>query len=372
MFVEVHFLQSFVPSNLNRDDAGSPKDCDFGGVRRARISSQCLKRAIRQEPVFAQTTQVPNGIRTKRLVETIGSRFAPEQREQAVRYVEAVVTAFLSKMDGKAKEKTAVLLYMSEGEQEAIHDRLLAEWDAFAAAKDVAKVAAPIGNGLAKQFKGRSSAADIALFGRMLAENPELNIDAACQVAHALSTHRVQVDWDFYTAVDDLQPDDSAGAGMMGYGGFTSACFYRYARIDWEQLVANLGGNVPLARLAVEGFLRAAYFAVPSGKKNSTAPNNLPDLAFAVVRAGGPGLSLANAFEKPVRENRNSGLLTPSAECLDAYFGRTTTLLDGADIVGGAALLPAETNAPHLLPYEVGRLSTWIEQVLSALPEVAS
>lgn len=367
MFVELHMLQNFVPSNLNRDDMGSPKECDFGGVRRARISSQCLKRAIRLEPIFAETTRIPNGVRTKRLVETIRDRFPAEQREQAVGFIEAVVTTFLSKMDGKAKEKTAVLLYLSEREQEAIRQRVAADWQILASAKDAKTVAVQIGSDLAKQFKGRSSAADIALFGRMLAENPELNIDAACQVAHAISTHRAEFDWDFYTAVDDLKPDETEGAGMMGYSGLTSACFYRYARIDWEQLVNNLGGDTTLAARAVEGFLRAAYQSVPSGKKSSTAPNNLPSLAFAVVRSGGAGVSLANAFEKPIRERQESGLVKPSIEQLDGHFKKLVDILDGAEIVDGAALLLADVSAANIERYQVASVNAWVERIVAAL-----
>lgn len=372
MFVELHMIQNFVPSNLNRDDAGSPKDCDFGGVRRARISSQCLKRAIRQEPVFEQTTRLSNATRTKWIVATIASRFPPEQRDTAAPLVQSVVTSLLSKMDSKVKEKTAVLLYLSESEQDSIHNQIASRWDELTDAKTANATAAKIAADLAKQFKGRSSAADIALFGRMLAENPELNIDAACQVAHAISTHRAQVDWDFYTAVDDLNPDETAGAGMMGYSGLTSACFYRYALLDWTKLVENLGGDQSLALLAVEGFLRAAYTAIPSGKKNSTAPNNLPDLAFAVVRSEGPGVSLANAFERPVPEGRSDGLVSPSIARLDQHFQRIVNLLDGAGIVNAASLMLAEASAPALEPYQVQSLSHWISQVLAALPQDAA
>jgi CRISPR system Cascade subunit CasC len=140
-------------------------------------------------------------------------------------------------------------------------------------------------------------AVDLALFGRMLADLPNKNIDAACQVAHALSTNKVSMEFDFFTAVDDLSPEEETGAGMMGTVEFNSACFYRYANIDLKQLTGNLAGDSELAQKAVEAFLRAAVATIPTGKQNSMAAQNPPSLVFAVVRDKGLW-SLANAFVK--------------------------------------------------------------------------
>jgi CRISPR system Cascade subunit CasC len=364
MFVEVHAIQNFAPANLNRDDTNNPKDAEFGGVRRARISSQCIKRAIRNNPVFAETTGADVGTRTKWLVDLLrkGLVAAGKSAEEATEILTAFVPEFASKLD-RNSEKTAVLLYLSPAEVDGIVQALLDNWE------DLPEGAKKLAKDLVKRYKGQTSAPDIALFGRMLAEQPELGLDAACQVAHALSTHRVTMEMDFYTAVDDLNPEDTAGAGMMGFTGFDSACFYRYARIDWKQLLDNLNGDTALARRTVEGFLRASVAAVPSGKQTSFAANNPPSFLLAVVRQDGMGWSLANAFEKPVYARGDSGLVVPSVSALDGYWGRLCQVY-GVGSLARTAALALEDDLPleHLNEDRVETLDAWVEAVADALP----
>ncbi len=364
MFVELHMIQNFSPANLNRDDTNNPKDCEFGGVRRARISSQCIKRAIRRSPVFEETTKVKIGTRTKWLVDLLRKRLvaAGKEEEEATEVLTDFVPKFASKLE-KDGEKTAVLLYLSHAEIDSIVQAMLDNW------QNLPRDADKLAKTLVKAHKGQTSAPDIALFGRMLAEKPELGLDAACQVAHAISTHRVTMEMDFYTAVDDLNPEDTAGAGMMGFTGFDSACFYRYARIDWKQLVKNLNGDADLARRTVEGFLRAAVAAVPSGKQTSFAANNPPSLLLAVVRRDGMGWSLANAFEQPVRPRRDSGLVTPSVEALDAYWGRLCQVY-GTDTLVCTAALTLDPDLPleSLGDTQVENLEAWVKAVTEVLP----
>jgi CRISPR system Cascade subunit CasC len=370
MFVELHMLQSFSPANLNRDDTNNPKDCEFGGVRRARISSQCIKRAIRTSPVFAATTRVEIGTRTKRLLndlllpKLVG---AGKAEEEAIAVLERFLPGYASKLDPKSGEgrKTVVLLYVSEQETDAIVQALVDAWEDLPDKKVMAKLV----RGLVKQHQRQTSAPDIALFGRMLAEKPELGLDAACQVAHAISTHRVTMEMDFYTAVDDLNPEETAGAGMMGFVGFDSACFYRYARIDWGQLVHNLNGDADLARRTVEGFLRAAVAAVPSGKQNSFAAYNPPSLLLGVVREDGMGWSLANAFERPVRPHRDSGLVGPSVDAMDAYWGRLCQVY-GTDTLTRTAVLALDPDLPldSLKKAQVEDMAAWVSTITGALP----
>jgi CRISPR system Cascade subunit CasC len=368
MFVEVHAIQNFAPSNLNRDDTGNPKDCEFGGHRRARISSQCLKRAIRLSPVFAQTTGVDVGTRTKWLIERclrppLVAAGKPE--EEVTEVLTAFVPEFASKLDTKSGDdhKTAVLLYLGQSELDNITRALLDNWESLPG--DAKKLA----RALVKDHKGQTSVPDIALFGRMLAEQPELGLEAACQVAHAISTHRVAMEMDFYTAVDDLKADDTAGAGMMGFTGFNSACFYRYARIDWDQLVRNLNGDTGLARRTVQGFLRGVAAAVPSGKQNAFAANCPPSFLLAVVRQDGMGWSLANAFEKPVYPRSDSGLVVPSVAALDAYWGRLCQVYGTGLFVQTAALaLDADLPLKNLSDNDVQTMDAWVEAVTNALP----
>ncbi len=155
----------------------------------------------------------------------------------------------------------------------------------------------------------------------MVAEKTDLNVDAACQVAHALSTNRVNVDMDFFTAVDDLQPRNDTGAGMMGTIEFDSACFYRFSVVNCEQLVKNLDGDREMAQKALEAYVKASILAIPTGKQNSMAAHNLPSLVMTVVRSKGQPMSLTNAFVKPVAVNQGGDdLVTESVTRLDRYF----------------------------------------------------
>lgn len=374
MFIELHILQNFAPSNLNRDDTGNPKDTDFGGVRRARISSQCIKRAIRREPIFEQVTGVELADRTKWITRLIAAPLTKAGKDEQMAF--AVAEAFTNELgigtetDKKSSQpKSKVLLYLSKSEIAEIVAALQEKWDEIVSTLKDGKSPAlkPIVNEWVKALKNRTSAPDIALFGRMLAEKPDLNLDAACQVAHAISTHRVSMDLDYYTAVDDLQQDDETGAGMIGVTAFDSATYYRYARIDWEQLVKNLNGDPALAKKTVEGFLRAAITAVPTGKQNSFAAQNPPDFLLGVVRKDGAAWSLANAFETPVKADKDGGYLKPSIRALDAYWGRLTKIYGGEGLNPAALCLPEDAPLENLKDALKENREEWIKAILANL-----
>jgi CRISPR system Cascade subunit CasC len=198
----------------------------------------------------------------------------------------------------------------------------------------------------------------------MLADMPDRNVNAACQVAHALSTHKVEMEMDFFTAVDDLKPDDSSGADMMGTVEFNSACFYRYALVDWDLLVRNLGGDEELARATLEAFLHASIEAIPTGKQNTFAAHNPPSFVMAAVREKGTPWSLANAFEAPVRAN-NEGLVKASIERLDQYWGRLSKMYGSPVRALAWAALDEAITCPNIGPAAetVGRL---IETTMAA------
>jgi len=376
MFIELHIIQNFAPSNLNRDDTGNPKEAEFGGVRRARISSQAIKRAIRSEPVFAQTTQVDPGMRTRLLARKLTERLTAEGKE--AEEAEQVALAFAEAFSGKMETdgRTSVLIYLSPEEINQMAHTLMDNWDEVLAAlqqldekkPDLKKTPLPkLVKDFLKQTKNRTSAPDIALFGRMLADKPELNLDAASQVAHALSTHRVNMEIDFFTAVDDLQRDEETGAGMMGVTGYNSATYYRYARIDWNQLVENLDGNKELAQRTVEGFLLAALRAIPTGKQNSFAAQNPPSFALAVTRNDGMSWSLVNAFEKPVRPDREGGYVAPSVQKLDAYWQRLTQFYGSEDITPSVLNVDG-VELEALADAEKQNVTDWVESVIAAIP----
>ncbi len=375
MFIELHIIQNFAPSNLNRDDTGNPKEAEFGGVRRARISSQAFKRAIRTEPIFAETTKVEPGVRTRLLARKLTEKLmaAGKSEEDAQAVALAFAEAFSGKMD---HDRTSVLIYLSPEEIQQMADLLTSHWEAIMAALAApedkkTKKDNPLPNlvkDFLKQTKNRTSAPDIALFGRMLADKPELNLDAASQVAHALSTHRVNMEIDFFTAVDDLQREEETGAGMMGVIGYNSATYYRYARIDWNQLVKNLDGNVDLARRTVKGFLLAALRAIPTGKQNSFAAQNPPSFALAVTRNDGMSWSLVNAFEKPVRPDRDGGYVAPSVQALERYWTRLSQFY-GKEGVTPHVLNVDGVELGDLPNAQKGNVQEWINSILGALPE---
>jgi CRISPR system Cascade subunit CasC len=321
MKLELHILQNFAPSNLNRDDTGSPKHCEFGGYRRARISSQCIKRAIRL--AFRQQGLVPTeqlALRSKRFVDRIGEELAArtgQPLELAKRVVKEALATLNIKLAGGG-EKTKYLLYFGRQEIEQIREFAQQHWDRLDDSTAAGQGTKLLANELKKHLDG-GGAADLALFGRMLADLPEKNIDAAAQVAHAISTHEVTTQFDYYTAVDDLKPEETAGADMIGTVEFNSACYYRYANVDLDQLRSNLKNDWELAVNTVAAFVQASIEAIPTGKQNSFAAHNPPALIVALLRRRG-SWSLANAFLKPVRPGRDGDLVCASARALDEHW----------------------------------------------------
>jgi len=386
MFIELHLLQNFAPSCLNRDDTNSPKDCEFGGARRARISSQCIKRAIRTQ--FKENLLLPSGNlahRTKGLVKLLSDMLKERDKDPDQAQMVAEAAARGCGLDLK-EGKTEYLILLGQQEVTALAQACEVHWDELleidfsqpddapgdAAAKGrkskkkAAKGAVPdeVKKELARVLDG-GKAVDLALFGRMVADLPQKNIDAACQVAHALSTNQVSVEFDFYTAVDDLSPKEETGAGMMGTVEFNSACFYRYANIDFGQLTRNLGDDVELAQKTVEAFLRAAVAAIPTGKQNSMAAQNPPSLVFAVVRDRGLW-SLANAFVNPIRTTREGGLVQKSITALEDYWTKLAAAY-GEEGIQTKPVLAVDGNLNKLQDYQVPNLEALIQAVMAAL-----
>lgn len=412
--IELHILQNFPPSNLNRDDTGQPKDADFGGYRRARISSQCLKRATRyageheptsMPPLFQRLTEVPLAKRTHLIVE---ERLLPQLRvagkpeEEARQVAIEFAKAYSGKMDQKKPQETAVLLYLAESEVENIVRRLLAlDWTKLledintAEAKrrkksgenkdsneDKKKGDSPLKSlvdDLIKSTSQRTGAPDIALFGRMLADKPATNVDAACQVAHAISTHSIagRTPIDYFTAVDDLKAKDDPGAGYLDVAYFNSACFYRYARIDFEQLKANLMVNddrdlQDLARRSVRAFLQASERAIPGGKKNAFAQECRPSFMLAVLRTSdSPGWSLVNAFQRPVDAVTEGDLVVASARRLQKLFNHLIEFYGDESIITLAVALPdglvTKEDLDPPLNDAVMNMEAWLDAICTPL-----
>lgn len=343
--IEIHALQNFAPSNLNRDDTGSPKDAFFGGTRRARVSSQCDKRAIRQ---FFKEKIGENGfstgdlaVRTKRIYQAVAAEL--KDKHDVTETIEKTKLALsYVKLKPAEGDKTQYLLFLGHREIVALAQVIDEHWNQIIPAtegestedsetgkkkkgkskKDTAKSAPKeVKEAIAGLLNG-GKAADLALFGRMLADMPEKNQYAACQVAHAISTHAVERGFDYYTAVDDLKPEDTAGSDMIGTVEFNSACYYRYAVVDWEKLVGNvdkgenLQGDVELAEKTLRIFLEGFVMAEPTGKQNSFAAHNPPEFVAVSVCHDAAPRNFANAFEIAIRANKGESLTQKSVEAL--------------------------------------------------------
>ena len=309
--LELHIIQSVPVACLNRDDLNSPKTAIFGGVQRARVSSQSWKRAIRElakelEPNLFQ------GERTRLMYEPLlkavkdsGVSDDKAAAEGAKKIVDELV-----KLDTKSNDKikSKTLYYLSPLEIKTLAAK-------YAETKDVKKALKTIDAGALKD------AADISIFGRMVANDPSLNVEGAAMYSHALSVHRVDNEIDFFSAVDDLQPKEEAGAGMTGTLEFNSATYYRFAALNLDMLADNehLGCMKKEERQKVVGtFIEATIKAIPGARKNTMNSNTLPVYVLGVVREKGHPIQLVNAYEEPIKSTQ--GYSTESVKKLkDEY-----------------------------------------------------
>jgi len=366
--VEVHVLQNVAPANLNRDDTNSPKDAIFGGYRRARLSSQSQKRAVR----LAFRDLLPEedrAVRTRKLLDKLSEHLqnAGKTPEEALNVAQVALEGLGLGFKGKESE---YLLFLGNREIQRIAETLLEHWEKLlpltqkseeGRGKKKVKLPDEVKKALEAIFDG-GKAVDLALFGRMLADRAEWNVDAAAQVAHAISTHKVEREFDFYTAVDDLNPKEETGAGMMGDVEFYSATFYRYANLDLGKLLENLQGDADLAARGTEAFIRAFVETLPSGKQNTFAAHNPPDLVFVVVREGAPR-NLTNAFVKPVWAGSGEDLITASVKALDDYNGRLNKAY--GDTAKKAVVLNLTEHTAKNLGKEVESFDELIQEVMS-------
>lgn len=316
-YVDFHILQTVPPSNLNRDETGSPKTGSYGGVPRARVSSQSWKRATRN--YFNRDLESAEiGYRTKRIVEIVAEKIitigAADEQAALVMAEKALGAAGIKP---KAPTKKDSLQFISDRQATKLAELAVAA-DAEGSAVNTKE---------AKQAFTGNQSIDLALFGRMVADNSELSVDAAAQVAHALSVHDVRNESDYFTAVDDRQAaDHQSGAGMIGFIEFNSSTLYRYATLSLEGLVANLG-DPKIAVWAARTFAEAFIRSMPTGKQNSFAAHTLPDAVVVAVRDDQP-VNLVGAFEDPVQRAQGSivaratqALASYATQVHDAYGG---------------------------------------------------
>jgi CRISPR system Cascade subunit CasC len=315
-FIQLHLLTSFPPSNLNRDDLGRPKTAMMGGETRLRISSQSLKRAWRTSDVMESALKEHKGVRTKLMGVEIYKALKEKgvKEKQAQDWAQKIAGVFgkLEGSDKKASEEEQEEVVLADGSSvpkalaKTLAIRQLAHISPEERSAIDALVAAiaecgtePTAEEL-QLLREKHTAADIALFGRMLADNPRYNMEAAAQVAHAISVHKVAIEDDFFTAVDDLNKGiEDVGAGHMGETEFAAGLFYLYICIDKDLLIENLGGDKALANRALAALVEAAATVAPTGKQNSFGSRARASFILAEHGSQQPR-SLSVAFLRPV------------------------------------------------------------------------
>jgi CRISPR system Cascade subunit CasC len=348
-FIEVHILQALPPSNVNRDGDGAPKSARYGGKRRARVSSQSWKRATRLD--FPQEDQ---GARTLLLADEVAKHLVAKHGQTPNEAKETALKALASAGigGGKGKEKaTGELKYL-----------LLFGDDLPAKIATAAAEGKLDDKTVAELIDTADKPLSLALFGRMIADDKSLSVDAACQVAHAISTHEAFSELDYFTAVDDLRTQDG-GAGMLGEIGYQSAVLYRYANINLDLLTENLNGSLREAVDGVKKFIKSFATAMPSGYGNSFAPGTLPKLVAVVVRDDHRPISLADAFENPV--TADGGFMDPSAtrlaeeySTISAWAGPATSIAAHRLSGDAAASVESAFGSNHALPDLVEAVGT--------------
>jgi CRISPR system Cascade subunit CasC len=368
-YIDVHVLQTVPPSNLNRDDTGSPKTGFFGGVRRARVSSQAWKRASRVA-FNRELDPASVGVRSRRVVELL----ADEIRAQAPGLEDGAAVMAAEEVLGKvgiklkparkkeAPQESTYLLFLSRRQIENL-----------AAAAVAVRAGGEYPSDL-KKMADREHSIDIALFGRMVADSTDLNVDAAAQVAHAISVHAVEDEADYFTAVDDhksADDEEDAGAGMIGTVEFNSSTLYRYATLNLAALERNLGAPDAVRR-AVEVFLDAFVTSMPTGKQNTFANRTLPDAVLVQVREDQP-LNYVGAFEEAI-EGRD-GRVRRAVVALGNYAAELQTsygLMPVASFVAGPAaggLTAFGEKQPW--PAVVDAVGEQVSSRLGAVPDAA-
>lgn len=304
LYIDFHVIQTVPPSCVNRDDTGSPKTAMYGGVQRARVSSQSWKRAMRQM-FWNDFSEDELGIRTKKIVQMVAKEIklidSEIEEEKALKLAKDAIEACGIKLDKEGEAKA--LFFLSVHQAHNLAQLIL---DNPKPSKKEAQ-----------QMILKDHSIDIALFGRMVADDPTLNADASAQVAHSISTHRVDNEYDYFTAVDDMAPEDNAGAGMIGVVEFNSATLYRYATIAVHELNRELGDEAEATAKTVAEFAKAFITSMPTGKQNTFANRTLPDAVLVTVRKDQP-VNFVGAFEKSVPANEN-GYVQKSVQELNDY-----------------------------------------------------
>lgn len=339
-FLQFHVLTSYGPSNPNRDDQGRPKQAMVGGAPRLRLSSQSVKRAIRESSFFALDLKGNMGTRTKRLYEGLvkhlveGGAAAPAAHKAAEQVAGIFGKLEAPKKDAPEAKMATTLAFISPTEWALAREL---------AGKVLAGEALPKDKDLKRLVLRRADGAvDIAMFGRMLADDADFNRDAAVQVSHAITTHAAQAEEDWYSAVDDLNKSEDTGAAHLGESAFGSGLYYQYVCVNVDLLIENLGGDGELAAKGLNALAHALAVATPTGKQNSHA--HRPRAAYIRAERGSQApRDLTGAFFHPVKVQpwaaQSVAALEDTAAKIDRAYGAAFDALAVMDVERGIGTL---------------------------------
>lgn len=304
-FINIHVLQSVAPSNINRDESGRPKTSTYGGTLRHRVSSQSWKRAMR---MYFKDNAIETAYRTKNIADLLAHKIV--EKDSTIVFDEAKALSIVGlkaiKWINKSKkdDQTDALTMVSPAQIDLMAEIIIQNQTQ---PKDLVKE-------LKNAVQYGDNAIDLALFGRMVASDPNLNVEGSTLVSHAISTHGIEEEFDFYTATDDFLDIDDSGAGMLGDLEFTSSTLYRFASLNIPAFIKNLGEvDQNTIDSSIKDFVRSFIYSMPSGKQNSFATPTLPGLI--VVTFSDFALSYVTAFENPIKFNT------------DGYFKESTSTL---------------------------------------------
>lgn len=347
LYVDINILQSVPSSNINRDDTGAPKTAIYGGVTRSRVSSQSWKRAVRR--MFEKQSEDADwieGIRTTRVPELLANELQAQNTEltdeDTMKMAIDVFNKVKIKIDKKTN-RTKALLMVSKGQITKLAQYVLENDDL-----DTKEI---------KNVLNGDRSLDMALFGRMVADDPSLNVDASCQVAHAISTHEVVPEFDFYTAVDDKKSETESGSAMLGTIEYDSATLYRYANVNVNELMHNLD-NLDVATKGLGLFIKDFIRSMPTGKQNTFANKTIPQYVMVTVREDTP-VNLVSAFEQPIKSN--NGYVQSSITSLEKEYEETQKFVQ--EPVATFVL----TNAKSKLEKQSNNINEFIDDVVKTV-----
>lgn len=392
VFLDLHVVQTVPASCVNRDDTGSPKTMVYGGKTRGRVSSQCWKHAMRE--MFKNESPDMCGIRSMWFTQVIRdyllknkdgitAEIAYEMSVLPLSLIFGVSTEMEEVKDDKGnksfvidydKSKMNALTFLSQDQITSIGNCILENWDGLVEAvtdykqklakakakKDANAVKFQVDKDLAKVLKKSADgniSADMALFGRMVAQSADLSVDACCSVAHAFSTHEVVTEFDYYTATDDYQPNGVTGAANLGSLEFCSMTMYRYATVDVTDLVEKIGVDSPLV---LDEFIKAFVMSMPTGKLHSYGNHTLPEYVEISLRHDTP-INFAPAFENAVKGV--NGMMADSIEALQTYRDNLYAMYEEPDKAWTLNMAQPTCKFADVLAEMKGFMNEYVEEV---------